>query len=95
MTDVRCSFREQCIQTLEEFKQISSRLKEHPKGIEELTELREFMDDIPAKLETLATAIKAALHIFDVLEGFKYKVTIHGIATHGTAAACSRHPAAA
>lgn len=69
-----CSFRDQCKQTLEEFKGIIATLKQQPAGIEELTELREFMDDTPAKLEALAVEIKAALHIFDVLESFKYRV---------------------
>lgn len=68
------SFREQCTQTLEEFKRISSTLKQQPNGIEELTELREFMDDIPMKLENLAISIKGALHIFEVLDAFKYRV---------------------
>lgn len=69
------SFREQCTQTLDEFRRISSTLQQQPKGIEELTELREFMNDIPTKLEALAVNMKATLHIFDVLETFKYRVT--------------------
>lgn len=70
------SFREQCTQTLEEFRKISIILKQQPPGIDELTELREFMDDTPAKLEALAVDIKSALHMFDVLETFKYRVRV-------------------
>lgn len=33
------------------------------------------MDDTPTKLEALAVDIKAVLHIFDVLESFKYRVS--------------------
>ncbi|CDI85223.1 hypothetical protein EPH_0053350 [Eimeria praecox] len=69
-------FRDQCKQTLEEFKQIAITLKQQPTGIEELTELREFMDDTPAKLEALAVDIKAVLHTFDVLESFKYRLLV-------------------
>ncbi|KAL8455649.1 hypothetical protein Emag_000471 [Eimeria magna] len=60
-------------ETLEEFKLISLTLKQQPKGIEELTDLREFMDDIPTKLESLAVNMRANLQVFEVLEAFKYK----------------------
>ncbi|OEH74384.1 dynein heavy chain related protein [Cyclospora cayetanensis] len=69
-------FREQCNQTLEEFMRISTTLLRRPGGIEELTELREYMDDIPTKLEDLAIKIKSALHIFEVLEAFKYRLLV-------------------
>ncbi|CDJ34396.1 uncharacterized protein EMH_0001030 [Eimeria mitis] len=69
-------FRDQCKQTLEEFKRITTTLRQQPTGIEELTELREFMDDTPTKLEALAVDIKAVLHIFDVLESFKYRLLV-------------------
>lgn len=66
------------MQTLEGFKAISSALKNKPRGIEELTELREFMDNIPTQLESLAVGIKTALRTFDTLEGFKYRVGREG-----------------
>ncbi|KAL8275069.1 hypothetical protein Esti_000948 [Eimeria stiedai] len=69
-------FREQCLQTLEKFKDISLMVKQQPKGIEELTDLREYMDDIPTKLESLAVNIRANLQLFEVLEAFKYKFLV-------------------
>ncbi|KAL8439659.1 hypothetical protein Efla_004567 [Eimeria flavescens] len=66
-------FRDQCLQTLAEFKQITHILKQQPQGIEELTDLREYIDDIPSKLEALALRIRTSLQLFDDLEAFKYK----------------------
>lgn len=67
-------FRDQCTQTLDHFRGIFATLKKRPRNIEELTEMKEFISDIPSKLERLAYDIKSNLHTFEILEDFKYKV---------------------
>ncbi|PHJ26108.1 dynein heavy chain axonemal protein, partial [Cystoisospora suis] len=69
-------FRDQCTQTLDHFRGIFATLKKRPRNIEELTEMKEFISDIPSKLERLAYDIKSNLHTFEILEEFKYKLYV-------------------
>ncbi|CBZ56170.1 Dynein heavy chain 1, axonemal, related [Neospora caninum Liverpool] len=69
-------FRDQCTHTLDQFRGLFATLKKRPRNIEELTETKAFIGDIPAKLERLAFDIKTNLHTFAILEDFKYKLYV-------------------
>ena len=57
------------------FKDIRTELEKFPSDIEELTDMKNFIDDIPAKLNNeLRPAIEQAVRAFDVLDEAKHRV---------------------
>jgi dynein heavy chain len=58
---------------LSEFIDIEKRIRSLPKNIEELTELNEFLNALPGKLEKMNEEIKSSMEIYDILDIFGHK----------------------
>lgn len=52
---------------------IQTKIKEIPKDIEQLTELREYMKNIPIEVEKLKVEQRRSFEIFKILEEFNYR----------------------
>lgn len=52
---------------------IQTKIKETPKDIEVLTELREYMKNIPVEIEKLKVEQRRSFEIFKILEDFNYR----------------------
>ena len=61
-------------QACEEFKRISRKLYEKSNTIEELTEMREWMKDIPEQLSSHQEVIDAAMVDYELIEEFFYSL---------------------
>lgn len=53
---------------LDEFKKMLNKIKEQPKDIEKLTEIKEFMDNIPHDLKAMDKEINKIMEIYNLLE---------------------------
>jgi hypothetical protein len=49
------------------------KIESHPKDIEELTALKDFMIGVPNEIDKLQKDIKETLHIYSILDNFNYK----------------------
>jgi len=63
----------------EGFQTIHSKIKEKPKDIEKLTEIKEYMAGIPKDLEGIRLEIGECLEIYGILEEFNYKFSIEDL----------------
>ncbi|ESO89348.1 hypothetical protein LOTGIDRAFT_210379 [Lottia gigantea] len=66
--------RKQADDACEEFKSISRKLYEKPNCIEELSEIREWMKDIPEKLKDHQELIDKAMSDYELIEEFYYNL---------------------
>jgi dynein heavy chain len=64
-----------CLQACEEFKAISRKLYEKPNTVEELSEMREWMKDIPDKLKEHQELIDKAMSDYELIEEFNYNLS--------------------
>jgi hypothetical protein len=55
------------------FEKINMKIESHPKDIEELTALKDFMMGVPNEVEKLQKDIKDTLAIYATLDLFNYK----------------------
>ena len=64
---------------MSDFIQMESKIKSFPKGIEELTELSEYLSMLPGKLDKVKEDIDANMEIYTILEEFHYKFSIEDL----------------
>ena len=57
----------------QQFEKMNSKLEAHPKDIEELTALKDYMAGIPNEVEKMNKDIKDCLSIYEILNNFNYK----------------------
>ncbi len=55
------------------FEKINMKIESHPKDIEELTALKDYMTGVPNEIEKLQKDIKETLNIYAILDIFNYK----------------------
>jgi hypothetical protein len=55
------------------FEKMSMKIESHPKDIEELTNLKDYMAAIPNDIEKMGKDIKECLAIYEILNNFNYK----------------------
>lgn len=67
----RC--RESTTQIFNSFETIKSKLKETPVDIEKLTELKEYMNNLPNELLKVQQEISKTTNIYSILESFNYR----------------------
>ena len=65
--------------TFEGFQQIHAKIKEKPKDIEKLIEIKECIAGIPKELEGIHIEIGECLQIYEILEEFNYKFSIEDL----------------
>ena len=58
---------------LAQFAKINMKIEGHPKDIEELTALKDYMASIPNEIEKMQKDIKECLGIYEILNNFNYK----------------------
>mmetsp|Transcript_9535 Transcript_9535/g.9123 ORF Transcript_9535/g.9123 Transcript_9535/m.9123 type:complete len:110 (-) Transcript_9535:2427-2756(-) len=58
---------------LDIFEKMDMKIQSAPKDIEELTSIKDFMANVPMEIEKLATDIKNAMGVYDILDYFGYK----------------------
>jgi len=58
---------------LEEFEKFNIKVESVPRNIEELTALKEFMNNLPKELEKKNTEIKNCMQIYETLDQFHHK----------------------
>ena len=61
------------IELLQSFEKINNKIESHPKDIEELTALKDYMNSVPNEIEKLQKDIKDTLGIYDILSLFNYR----------------------
>ena len=54
-------------------EEIQNKIKQQPKDIESLTELKKFVEDVPGELEKIQLEIEGCLEIYGTLEDFQYR----------------------
>ena len=54
------------------FHDMQSKIRDQPKDIERLCEIRDFMSNIPLELEGLQKEIFVCMGIYDILDNFMY-----------------------
>lgn len=52
------------------FDEINERIRRPPKNIEELTETKKFITEIPITIEKLKNEITSCMEIYDILDEF-------------------------
>ena len=55
------------------FKQMENNLKESPKDIEKLTEIREYIANLPMELDKMRLEMIKCFDIYKILEDFNYR----------------------
>jgi dynein heavy chain, axonemal len=55
------------------FEKINNKIESHPKDIEELTALKDYMSSVPNEIEKLQKDIKDCLAIYEILNQFNYR----------------------
>ena len=55
------------------FDEINERIRRPPKNIEELTETKRYISEIPATIEKLKTEINNCMDIYTILDEFNYE----------------------
>ena len=58
---------------LSQFEKMNNKIEGHPKDIEELTALKDYMAAIPSDIEKMQKDIKDCLNIYETLNFFNYK----------------------
>jgi dynein heavy chain, axonemal len=58
--------------TIDAFYKINDKINSQPKDIEELSQIRDFMQSVPAEIEKLDGQIKLGMQVYGILEEFKY-----------------------
>ncbi len=58
---------------LANFEKITAKIESHPKDIEELTALKDYMASVPNEIEKLQKDIKETLGVYEILNHFNYK----------------------
>jgi len=61
---------------MNDFNQMERRIRKVPQNIKELTELQEFLDNIPNELDKIKIEIDASMDIFKILETFNYRFPV-------------------
>jgi hypothetical protein len=56
-----------------EFDSINERIRRPPKNIEDLTETKKYIAEIPITIEKLKTEINACMEIYNILDDFNYE----------------------
>jgi len=67
--------REKTQKLTDEFDNLQKEIKTLPKNIEELTKLAALMDSLPRELEKIQVDIDNCMQVYDILEGFSYKLS--------------------
>lgn len=62
-----------------EFVQIETKIRSSPKNIEELTELNEFIAQLPQRLEKSKEDINQSMEVYQIMEEFQYKFSVDDI----------------
>jgi hypothetical protein len=57
------------------FDEINERIRRPPKNIEELTDTRKYITEIPITIEKLKQEINGCMEIYGILDGFNYEFT--------------------
>jgi len=60
-------------QTMEDFDKINLKIESTPKDIEELSTIKEFMENVPNEIEKLEREIKVNVSVYSILNEFQYK----------------------
>jgi len=60
---------------LTHFEKMNMKIESHPKDIEELTALKDYIAGVPNEIEKLQKDIKECLSYYEILNGFNYKFT--------------------
>lgn len=58
--------------TIDAFFKINDKINSSPNNIEELSQIRDFMQSVPAEIEKLDVSIKQGMQVYQILEEFKY-----------------------
>lgn len=58
--------------TIDAFFKINDKINSSPKDIEELSQIRDFMQSVPAEIEKLDGQIRLGMQVYGILEEFKY-----------------------
>jgi dynein heavy chain len=59
--------------TMKAFEQVNAKIEAHPESIEELSLIRDFMENVPNDIVKLQNDILAGMKIYGILEGFQYQ----------------------
>jgi dynein heavy chain, axonemal len=57
------------------FEEIGEKIRRPPKNIEELTETRKFISEIPITIEKLKQEINACMDVYTILDEFNFEFT--------------------
>lgn len=57
------------------FDEINERIRRPPKNIEDLTETRKYISEIPVVIEKLKQEIGNCMNIYNILDEFNYEFT--------------------
>lgn len=57
------------------FDEINERIRRPPKNIEELTETKKYIAEIPSKIEQLKQEINSCMEIYGILDEFNFEFT--------------------
>jgi dynein heavy chain len=58
--------------TIDSFYKINDKINSSPNNIEELSQIRDFMQSVPSEIEKLDVSIKQGMQVYQILEEFKY-----------------------
>jgi len=59
-------------ETIDSFYKINDKINSQPKDIEELSQIKDFMNGVPGEIEKLDVSIKQGMQVYHILEEFKY-----------------------
>jgi len=57
------------------FDEINERIRRPPKNIEDLTETRKYISEIPVEIEKLKKSINECMEIYNILDEFNFEFT--------------------
>jgi dynein heavy chain len=57
----------------DEIQEVKLKINEPPKDIEKLTEVKEYMQQVPITLEKMKQEIEKSMAVYELMEPFKYK----------------------
>lgn len=65
--------RKHTMDIFQEYQRIQAKMKESPSDIEKLTEIKEFMQNLPAEIDKLKIETAKCFDVYKILDEFRYR----------------------
>ena len=65
--------RKKTMEIFQDYQRIQGKMKENPTNIEKLTEIKEFMQNLPSEVDKLKIETQKCFDIYKILDEFSYR----------------------